>query len=58
VIDDDFAVWRAFGNVHTGQRNTSPTPGTVRFHDFGEGEYERPEQVIRQLLEKARGPRG
>jgi len=54
AIDNDFAVWRSFQNQYWPAHYFIDAQGRIRFHHFGEGEYERSEQVIRQLLEEAR----
>ncbi len=58
AIDNDFAVWRAFENEYWPAHYFIDARGRVRFHHFGEGAYERSEQVIRQLLEEARAAGG
>ena len=60
AIDNDFAIWRAFFNHYWPALYVIDPKGHIRYHHFGEGEYERGEQVIRQLLAKAgaiRAPR-
>jgi cytochrome c biogenesis protein CcdA/thiol-disulfide isomerase/thioredoxin len=54
AIDNDFAIWRAFSNQYWPAHYFVDAQGRIRFHHFGEGEYERSEQVIRQLLDEAR----
>ena len=59
AIDNDFAVWRAFANRYWPAHYFIDAQGRVRYHHFGEGDYERSERVIRQLLEEAgRRPTG
>ena len=53
AIDNDFAIWRAFFNQYWPAHYVIDTKGQIRYHHFGEGEYERGEQVIRQLLAEA-----
>ena len=55
AIDNDFAIWRSFSNRYWPAHYFVDAQGRIRFHHFGEGEYERSEEVIRQLLEEARG---
>ena len=55
AVDNDFAVWRSFSNRYWPAHYFVDARGRIRFHHFGEGEYERSEQVIRQLLDEARG---
>jgi cytochrome c biogenesis protein CcdA/thiol-disulfide isomerase/thioredoxin len=54
AIDNDFAIWRSFSNQYWPANYFIDAQGRIRFHHFGEGEYERSEQVIRQLLDEAR----
>ncbi|MEJ8837475.1 cytochrome c biogenesis protein DipZ [Ramlibacter sp. AN1133] len=55
AVDNNFAIWRSFSNQYWPAHYFVDAQGRIRFHHFGEGEYERSEQVIRQLLEEARG---
>lgn len=58
AIDNDFAIWRAFSNQYWPANYFVDAQGRIRFHHFGEGEYEKSEQVIRQLLAEARSGAG
>jgi cytochrome c biogenesis protein CcdA/thiol-disulfide isomerase/thioredoxin len=58
AIDNDFAIWRAFSNQYWPAHYFVDAQGRIRFHHFGEGEYERSEEVIRQLLDEARTSSG
>ncbi len=53
AIDNNFAIWRAFGNQYWPAHYFIDAQGRIRFHHFGEGEYEHSEAVIRQLLAEA-----
>ena len=53
AIDNDFAVWRAFGNEYWPALYFVDARGQVRHHQFGEGEYDLSEIVIQQLLTEA-----
>src|SRR5262245_24306262 len=53
AVDSDHAVWRAFDNEYWPALYLVDAKGHIRYHQFGEGEYERTEQVIRQLLAEA-----
>jgi cytochrome c biogenesis protein CcdA/thiol-disulfide isomerase/thioredoxin len=53
AIDNDFAIWRAFGNQYWPAHYFIDAKGRIRHHHFGEGEYAKSEQVIQQLLEEA-----
>ncbi len=58
AVDNNFAIWRAFDNQYWPAHYFVDAQGRIRFHKFGEGDYERSEQVIRQLLDEARAARG
>jgi cytochrome c biogenesis protein CcdA/thiol-disulfide isomerase/thioredoxin len=58
AIDNNFTIWRAFDNQYWPAHYFVDAQGRIRFHKFGEGDYERSEQVIRQLLKEARDARG
>lgn len=53
AIDNNYAVWRAFDNRYWPAHYFIDAQGRVRYHHFGEGNYEQSERVIRQLLEEA-----
>ncbi len=53
AIDSDHAVWRAFNNEYWPALYFVDAQGRVRHHQFGEGEYQRSETVIQQLLSEA-----
>jgi thiol-disulfide isomerase/thioredoxin len=50
VIDNDFAIWRAFGNRYWPAVYLVDRDGSVRFHHFGEEAYEETERAVQQLL--------
>ncbi|MBD1909357.1 MULTISPECIES: thioredoxin family protein [unclassified Leptolyngbya] len=50
AVDNDYAVWHAFGNRYWPALYFIDTQGRIRHHHFGEGEYEQSEQAIQQLL--------
>ena len=54
AIDNDHAVWRAFGNHYWPALYFADADGRIRHHHFGEGEYGQSEMVIQQLLAEAR----
>jgi thiol-disulfide isomerase/thioredoxin len=56
VIDNDFAIWRAFDNHYWPALYLLDRDGRVRFHHFGEGAYEETERAIQQLLSLDRAP--
>jgi thiol-disulfide isomerase/thioredoxin len=53
AIDNDYAIWRAFKNQYWPALYFIDARGRVRQHHFGEGEYERSEKTIQQLLAEA-----
>jgi thiol-disulfide isomerase/thioredoxin len=53
AIDSDYAVWRAFSNHSWPALYFIDAQGRMRHHHFGEGEYERSERIIQQLLAEA-----
>jgi thiol-disulfide isomerase/thioredoxin len=50
AMDNDFAVWRAFGNQYWPALYLADAEGRLRYHHFGEGHYEESEHAIQQLL--------
>jgi len=53
AMDNDFAVWRAFDNKYWPAHYFIDSKGDIRFHHFGEGDYDHSERVIQQLLKEA-----
>jgi len=53
AIDDDYEVWRAFANHYWPALYFIDAQGRIRHHHFGEGEHERSELAIQQLLSDA-----
>jgi thiol-disulfide isomerase/thioredoxin len=51
VVDNDFRIWQSFGNRYWPAVYLVDRDGRVRFHHFGEGNYEETERAIQQLLE-------
>jgi len=54
AIDNDYAIWRAFGNQYWPAHYIIDAQGQIRYTHFGEGDYDTQEQVIQQLLAEAR----
>jgi thiol-disulfide isomerase/thioredoxin len=50
VIDNDFAIWRAFDNHYWPAVYLADVDGRVRYEHFGEEAYEETERAIQQLL--------
>jgi thiol-disulfide isomerase/thioredoxin len=53
AIDNDYSIWRAFNNQYWPALYFVDARGHVRDHHFGEGEYQRSEEVIQRLLRDA-----
>jgi thiol-disulfide isomerase/thioredoxin len=53
VIDNDYSIWRAFKNQYWPALYFVDARGRIREHQFGEGEYDRSEKIIRRLLAEA-----
>jgi thiol-disulfide isomerase/thioredoxin len=53
VIDNDYAIWRAFNNRYWPALYFMDARGRLIEHHFGEGEYERSEKTIQRLLTEA-----
>jgi thiol-disulfide isomerase/thioredoxin len=53
AIDNDYAIWHAFHNHYWPALYFVDAKGNIRHHQFGEGEYERSERIIQQLLHEA-----
>ncbi len=56
AADNDYAVWSAFANHYWPALYFVDRDGVVRDEHFGEGRYERSEQVIQELLGIEREP--
>ena len=52
AMDNDYSIWRAFHNRFWPAHYFIDAAGRVRFHHFGEGDYEQSEAWIRSLLEE------
>jgi cytochrome c biogenesis protein CcdA/thiol-disulfide isomerase/thioredoxin len=53
AIDNEYAIWRAFENQYWPAHYFIDAQGRVRYHHFGEGDYDHSERVIQLLLEEA-----
>jgi len=49
-IDSDHSIWSAFRNEYWPADYFIDGKGRIRYHHFGEGEYENSERVIQELL--------
>lgn len=50
VLDNNYAIWQAFGNHYWPAHYFVDAGGQLRGHHFGEGDYAESEQLIRTLL--------
>jgi hypothetical protein len=53
AIDSDYAIWHAFNNQYWPALYFVDAQGRIRHHQFGEGDYDKSEQVLQQLLAEA-----
>jgi thiol-disulfide isomerase/thioredoxin len=53
AIDNDYSVWRAFGNRYWPALYFIDAEGRIRHHVFGEGDYDESERIIQRLLVEA-----
>ncbi|WP_455269664.1 cytochrome c biogenesis protein DipZ [Rhizobium herbae] len=53
AVDNDFNIWRAFQNSYWPALYIADANGQIRYHHFGEGEYDASEKVIQDLLAEA-----
>jgi cytochrome c biogenesis protein CcdA/thiol-disulfide isomerase/thioredoxin len=52
AIDSNYAIWKAFNNQYWPAHYFIDKQSTIRYHHFGEGEYDKSEEVIQQLLKE------
>ncbi|PZM15139.1 cytochrome c biogenesis protein DipZ [Rhizobium tubonense] len=53
AIDNDFKIWRAFDNNYWPAHYLVDAKGQIRYHHFGEGDYDKAEKAIQDLLAEA-----
>ncbi len=53
AIDNNYAIWRAFGNEFWPAHYFVDAAGRIRHHQFGEGDTAQSERVIQRLLAQA-----
>ncbi len=53
AIDNEYAIWNAFANHYWPALYFVDAQGKIRHHQFGEGDYERSEMILQQLLTEA-----
>jgi cytochrome c biogenesis protein CcdA/thiol-disulfide isomerase/thioredoxin len=52
AIDSDYKIWQAFNNEYWPAHYFIDGKGRIRYHHFGEGEYDESERVIQELLKE------
>jgi cytochrome c biogenesis protein CcdA/thiol-disulfide isomerase/thioredoxin len=52
AIDSNYGIWKAFNNEYWPAHYFIDGKGRVRYHHFGEGEYDESERVIQELLKE------
>jgi thiol-disulfide isomerase/thioredoxin len=52
AIDSNHSIWRAFRNEYWPADYFIDANGRIRYHHFGEGDYEKSERVIQTLLKE------
>jgi len=55
ALDSDYGVWNAFANRYWPAVYLADAEGRIRYHHFGEGEYDEGEWMIQHLLREAAG---
>ena len=53
VLDNDYAIWKAFTNQYWPAKYLIDREGYLRYYHFGEGAYNQTEQAIQELLREA-----
>lgn len=53
VQDNDFSTWRAYANHYWPAKYIVDKDGFIRYTHFGEGEYDKTEEVIQELLKES-----
>jgi cytochrome c biogenesis protein CcdA/thiol-disulfide isomerase/thioredoxin len=52
VLDNDYRQWRAYGNRYWPAHYFIDARGHLRYRHFGEGDYQKSKEVIRELLKE------
>lgn len=55
LIDSDYKLWDAFSNQFWPAYYLVDGKGNIRYHQFGEGDYDKAEKAIQALLLEVRG---
>jgi thiol-disulfide isomerase/thioredoxin len=53
AMDSDYAVWSAFDNHYWPAVYLADAQGRIRYHHFGEGDYDSTEMILQHLLREA-----
>ena len=53
AVDSDYGIWRDFGNRYWPAVYLADAEGRIRYHHFGEGDYDEGERAIQMLLHEA-----
>ena len=53
AVDSNLAIWQAFANEYWPAHYFVDGEGRIRAHAFGEGDYDKSERVIQELLKEA-----
>jgi len=54
AVDNNFKIWQAFQNSYWPAHYFIDADGQIRYHHFGEGDYDTSEKVIQDLLAEAK----
>jgi thiol-disulfide isomerase/thioredoxin len=54
ALDANYTIWRAFQNEYWPSVYIADRRGRIRFHHFGEGQYDDEDRVVAQLLSEPR----
>jgi cytochrome c biogenesis protein CcdA/thiol-disulfide isomerase/thioredoxin len=52
AVDSDYKIWQAFNNEYWPAHYFIDGKGRIRYHHFGEGQYDESEHVIQELLKE------
>jgi thiol-disulfide isomerase/thioredoxin len=58
AVDSNQEIWQAWGNRYWPAFYLVDASGKIRYHQFGEGRYDKMERAIQSLLAEARGSAG
>lgn len=53
ALDNNYSVWQSYNNQYWPAKYLIDSKGVVRYFHFGEGEYDKTEKVIQELLTEA-----